>query len=67
MTKHILGQAVYQMVVICFALFMGTKFLPSGLNNKTIDISDGLSDDEIFWAANNNGKYSPSKIYSNFF
>ena len=58
MTKHILGQAVYQMIVICFALFLGTEFLPSGLDNKEIDITDGINDDEKHWIANNNGKTS---------
>lgn len=30
MTKHILGEAVYQIAVICVFLFAGDKFLPSG-------------------------------------
>lgn len=34
MTKHILGQAVYQIIVICFFLFAGDKFLPSGLKTN---------------------------------
>jgi len=30
MTKHIIGEAVYQIAVICIILFAGDKFLPSG-------------------------------------
>jgi len=30
MTKHILGQAVFQIAVICVFLFVGERFLPSG-------------------------------------
>jgi hypothetical protein len=30
MTKHIIGEAVYQIAVICTFLFVGDKFLPSG-------------------------------------
>jgi Ca2+ transporting ATPase len=53
MTKHILGQSVYQLIVICFALFMGTKFLPSGYANKNLT---GTSDISRHYAANDNGK-----------
>jgi magnesium-transporting ATPase (P-type) len=33
MTKHILGQAIYQIAVICVFLFLGDKFLPSGYSD----------------------------------
>lgn len=35
MTKHILGEAVYQIAVICAFLFAGHKFLPSGYTTDT--------------------------------
>lgn len=31
MTKHILGQAIFQLIIICVFLFAGHHFLPSGL------------------------------------
>ena len=34
MTKHILGEAVYQIAVICAFLFAGDKFLPSGYSTN---------------------------------
>ena len=30
MTKHIIGQAIFQFIIMMIFLFVGTKFLPSG-------------------------------------
>lgn len=45
------------MIVICLALFMGTKFLPSGYKNETYYAEDKLnSKRQLHYKYNNDGK-----------
>lgn len=34
MTKHIIGQAIFQMIIILCFLFLGPKFLPSSYEGE---------------------------------